>query len=348
MSVSPKPAFPAPAFPMPASPAPLVSVVMPVYNVEAYVAEAIGSVLAQTFTDFELVVVDDGGTDGSMEIVRGFDDPRLRIVSQVNRGLAGARNSGILCARGQYVAFLDSDDRWLPEKLALHVIHLDNNPDVGVSFSPSRFIDCDGRPMRLAQTPKLDGITAQDIFCRNPVGNGSAPVIRREALDTVAFPHPIDRGRTCYFDETLRQSEDIEMWLRLAVAGGVRFAGIAPALTEYRVGGGGLSSQVVRQYQTWEDVVARLSTYAESFASRHVGRARAYQLRYLARRAVQLGDHNMALTLLREGMASSWRPLVEEPVRTLVTLAAALSGRLLGPERFARLAGAVAGGRLVA
>lgn len=327
---------------------PTVSVVMPVYNVEAYVAEAIDSVLAQTFTDFELIVVDDAGTDRSMDIVRGYDDPRIRIVSQANRGLAGARNTGILQARGTYVALLDSDDRWLPEKLALHVIHLDNNPDVGVSFSPSRFIDRDGRPMRLVQTPKLDGIEPADIFCRNPVGNGSAPVIRRAALEAVAFPHPEKPSRVCYFDESLRQSEDIEMWLRLAVAGEVRFAGIEPALTEYRVNGGGLSSQVVRQYQSWEQVVARLNSYAAEFASRHVSSARAYQLRYLARRAVQLGDPGMALALLREAFASNRRPLLEEPVKTMVTVAAALVGRLIGPDRFARLAGLAAGGRLVA
>lgn len=327
---------------------PTVSVVMPVYNVEAYVAEAVESVLAQTYADFELIIVDDGSTDRSIEICLGFADERVRIVRQADRGLAGARNTGILAARGRYVAFLDSDDRWLPEKLALHVIHLDTNPDLGVSFSPSRFIDRDGRAMRLKQVPKLDGISASDIFCRNPIGNGSAPVIRRSDLDRVAFAHPAEAGRTCYFDESLRQSEDIEMWLRLAVVGESRFAGIAPALTEYRVGGGGLSSQVVRQYQSWEQVVERLSGYAGDFAARHLPRARSYQLRYLARRAVQLGDHSMAMTLLREAMSSSLRPIFEEPVKTAITIGAALAGRMLGPERFARLAGMASGGRLVA
>ena len=327
---------------------PTVSVVMPVYNVEAYVAEAIASVLAQTFTDFELLIVDDGGNDRSVEICCGFDDPRIRIISQPNRGLAGARNTGIIEARGRYIALLDSDDRWLPEKLALHVIHLENNPAIGVSFSPSRFIDQAGKPMRIRQRPKLDRITPADIFCRNPVGNGSAPVLRREALETVAFRAPGEPLRTCYFDETLRQSEDIEMWLRLALAGGVKFAGIAPALTEYRVGSSGLSAQVVRQYETWLTVVQRMEAYAPAFVAAHVNRARSYQLRYLARRAVQLGDAGMAVTLLREAMASSTRPLLEEPVKSLVTVAAAFTGRLIGPERFARLAGIAAGGRLVA
>ena len=327
---------------------PRVSVVMPVYNVQAYVAEAIGSVLAQSFTDFELLIVDDGGADASMEICRSFADPRIRILSQANRGLAGARNTGIAAARGEFIALLDSDDRWLTDKLTLHVIHLDSNPAIGVSFCPSRFIDEDGRPMRLVQRPKLEGVSAADVFCRNPVGNGSAPVLRRRALDTVAFRHPTEQRRTCWFDESLRQSEDIELWLRLAVTGGVHFGGIAPALTEYRVGRGGLSAQILRQYESWEGVVTRLSRHAPQFVAAHVDRARAYQLRYLARRAIQLGEPRMAVMMLRAALSSSPRPLLEEPVKSLITLAAALVGQFLGPDRFARLVGRAAGGRLVA
>jgi len=327
---------------------PTVTVVMPVYNVSAYVAEAVRSVLAQTFTDYELVIVDDGSTDDSLQICAAFDDPRIRIVRQANRGLAGARNTGIAESRGRYIALLDSDDRWLPEKLALHVIHLDNNAGIGVSYCPSRFIDASGCAMRLKQTPRLERITSDMIFCRNPVGNGSVPVMRRMALDSVAFPHPVENARICWFDESLRQSEDIEMWLRMSIKGGVRFEGIAPALTEYRVMGSGLSAQVLRQYQSWLQLVARLESYAPQFAARHLPRARAYQLRYLARRSVQLGDATMAMTMLRESLASSIRPLIEEPVRTLVTAAAIIAARLLKPERFATLAGAVSGGRLVA
>lgn len=327
---------------------PRVSVVMPVYNVEAYVAEAVQSVLAQTFRDFELIIVDDGGQDRSVEICRQFQDPRIRIVSQANRGLAGARNTGIEASRGEFVALLDSDDRWLPHKLELHVIHLDNNPAIGLSYCPSRFISADGRRLRLKMKPKLSGIEPSDIFCRNPVGNGSAPVIRRSALETIAFAHPAEPRRTCFFDEDLRQSEDIELWLRLALLGGVVCEGIAMPLTEYRISGSGLSAQVIRQYASWQAVVDRLQRYAPGFARQHVDRARSYQLRYLARRALQLGDPNMAVTLLKEAARSSWRPLVEEPVRTIVTLAAACFSRLAGAERFSRLTTLLAGGKLAA
>ena len=95
---------------------PKISVIMPVYNVEKFVARSIESVLRQTHADFELILVDDGGNDQSLAICRNFKDPRIRIISQVNRGLAGARNTGIRNANGQYIALIDSDDLWHEEK----------------------------------------------------------------------------------------------------------------------------------------------------------------------------------------------------------------------------------------
>lgn len=327
---------------------PRVSVVMPMYNVARFVVEAIDSVRDQSFTDFELILVDDGSTDQTCQIAACYDDPRIRFIGQANRGLAGARNSGIAAARGDYVALLDSDDRWHKDKLALHVIHLDNDPSVGVSYSGSRFIDVEGRPLRMAQRPKLSNIRPQDIFCRNPVGNGSAPVFRRSALDLAAHDHPFEAGRRCWFDEALRQSEDIELWIRLSVAHQVRFEGIRPLLTDYRLQGGGLSASVVRQFDSWLAVAERVRAYAPEFSARYEARAKAYQLRYLARRAVQLGNPAMALELLSQSARSSVFPFVAEPIRSLVTLGAALAERQLGPDRFALFADRLAKGSLVA
>lgn len=328
--------------------APRVSIVMPVYNVERYVAEAIDSVLAQTFHDWELLVIDDGGSDRSIDIAAEYCDPRIRIIAQRNRGLAGARNTGIAHARGDYIALLDSDDRWLPEKLALHVIHLDAAPDVDVSYSASRFIDGAGNALRQTQTPRLHDITPQLILCRNPVGNGSAAVIRRSALDLIAFVHPDEPDRTCWFDESFRQSEDIELWVRLAVQAQACFDGIAPELTEYRIVAGGLSANIARQFESWERMIAKTASYAPEFVGRHGDRARAYQLRYLARRSVQLGDGSFALSLVAQALKASVRPLVEEPRKTLVTLGAALVARLVDADRFSRLASRWTGGRAVA
>lgn len=108
-----------------------VSVILPVYGVEKYIQQTIQSVLDQTYQNFEIIVVDDESPDKSVEICQGFDDSRITIIHQKNRGLAGARNTGIRHAKGDYLAFLDGDDLWHPEKLEKHVYHLESSPNVG-------------------------------------------------------------------------------------------------------------------------------------------------------------------------------------------------------------------------
>lgn len=316
---------------------PTISVVMPIYNVEDFVGQAVQSVLDQSFTDFELICVDDGGSDRSMDIVRSFSDPRIRIVSQPNRGLAGARNTGIAEARGEFVGLLDSDDIWHPEKLTLHYIHLMANPDVGVSYAGSRMIDCDGQVLSVAMRPKIGRVTARDIICRNPIGNGSAPVLRKAALDRAAFEHPIDSGRPCWFDEDFRQSEDIELWIRLAVKHDVVFAGIESLLTDYRIIPGALSANVVKQYLSWTKMLRKLRSYAPEFVAEHGDTARAYQLRYLARRSIQLGNFELARDLMNKAFGLEPRILTQEPTKTVVTAGAIAAGSLLGQGRFTSL-----------
>jgi glycosyltransferase involved in cell wall biosynthesis len=107
-----------------------VSVVMPAYNVAPFIATSVESVLQQSFTDLELIVVDDGSVDGTADRLSGFRDPRLRVIRQANSGSAAARNSGILLASGQYMGFLDADDLWAPTKLETHIGFLERHPDI--------------------------------------------------------------------------------------------------------------------------------------------------------------------------------------------------------------------------
>lgn len=315
-----------------------ISVIMPVYNVEAYVADAVQSVLDQTYENFELIVVDDGGTDGSMDIVRRFQDDRICIVSQPNRGLAGARNTGILNSNGSFVALLDSDDRWHRDKLMLHAIHLRTNRSVDVSYSGSRMIDAEGNSLSVAMRPKLERITASHILKRNPVGNGSVPVIRRSALDLVRFLHPEEQGRTCWFDESFRQSEDIELWIRMAAGFGCRFEGIGGLLTDYRIIGGGLSANIVRQFESWQRAIDKARGYAPGLIADHGDAAAAYQLRYLARRALQLGDYGFARSLTAQALRRYPAILVEEPKKLLVTTMAAVASAIVPRAVLGRVA----------
>jgi glycosyltransferase involved in cell wall biosynthesis len=315
---------------------PAVSVIMPVYNVEAFVGDAIRSVLSQSFRDFELIIVDDGGADGSLAICKSFDDPRIHIVTQRNRGLAGARNTGIAQAHGRYIALLDSDDLWEREKLAIHVTQLDGHPDVGASYGGSELIDGAGRRLGIYQRPKPGVAAAKDVFCGRTIANGSVPVFRREMLEEGALPG--DRaGRTYYFDETLRRSEDVECWTRLALTSRFKFESVPDILTLYRVNSGGLSADVVRQLASWDEVCAKLERIDPAFIAAHGREARGRELRYLARRCVQIRDRGLGLTLALEALSHCPRLLFEEPVKTLSTLVACFAMRTLSNDAFAAL-----------
>lgn len=305
----------------------LVSVIIPVYKVEKYIAVTVQSVLDQTYKHFELLIIDDGSPDRSIEICQQFTDNRIRIIRQQNRGVAAARNTGIRHAQGEYLAFLDADDLWTPEKLAKHVEHLENSPDVGVSFCRSAFIDEVGRPLGIYQITKLKGITPLDVLCRTPIGNGSVPVIRRKVLEEIAFQDNLYGAvENFYFDDDrqLHPSEDVECWLRIAMKTNWLIEGIPEALTLYRVNSQGFSAQLIKKLNSWETMLEKARTYVppEPMAAWEKI-AMAYQLRYLARRAVTLEAGSTAVQFAHQALSTYWHILQEEPRRTLITLAAA-------------------------
>lgn len=317
---------------------PKASIIVPAYNVAATIADTLRSLLAQSFADFEIIVVDDGSSDRTVPVVRSFGDRRIRLVQQPNRGLAGARNTGISHATGDYIGFCDSDDLWRPTKLAAHVAHLEANPQVGLSFSGSELIDAAGCALGLAQAPRLTGITAQQVFLFNPVGNGSSAVMRRATLDAIAFRPSGEPLRDWYFDERFRQSEDIECWLRLALTTDWRIEGVPGLLTRYRIVAGALSSATDRQFASWERMVDKLSAIAPGFFATHAPAARALQNRYLARRAVSSGDGAEALIRLRAAFAASPAALLRHPAKTATTTGAALVLAAFGPALLTTIA----------
>jgi len=300
---------------------PIVSVVIPMFNVEKYISQCIRSVLSQSFHHFELILVDDGCSDNTLEVVKQFDDVRIRVISQRNRGLSGARNTGIDAARGIYVALLDADDYWAKDKLSKHVKHLNSHPRVGISYCPSLFVDEESNLLGIGQYPKLTDITKQHIFCRNPIGNGSAPVIRRSLLDEIGYyGEGKDKYRRMYFNESLRQSEDIELWTRIAISTTWLFEGIKQPLTYYRVNEGGLSANLEKQYASWKQAVKFNRHKDPVFFLKYYQLAKAYQLRYMARRAVQTQSRFDAVKLIHRALICDIRILLQEPSRTCITL----------------------------
>ena len=311
---------------------PLVSVVMPCYNVADTLAEAVNSVLQQTYKNFELILVNDGSTDDKTpQLCDSFCmDSRVRVIHQANTGLAGARNAGLASATGDYMALLDSDDMYEPEKLAEHVRHLDLQATVGLSFSYSRFLSEDGKPLLLTQGNQTRDIKAEHVLCRNPVGNGSTAVLRREVLDQVAKPDGSESTHE-YFDTELRQSEDVEFWLRVIATTSWQVEGIDKPLTLYRLNSGGLSANTADQLASWELFLDKASGYAQSTVAQYGSYARAYQLRYLARRSVHNRSPLVAMAYMRDALAAEPRIILQEPGRTLATAAAALGCVFLAP-----------------
>lgn len=310
------------------SEAPRVSVVIPLYNSRQWINGALDCLLRQTYPDFEILIVDDGGTDDGASIARKKRDSRISVLRQENRGLAGARNTGIRKAKGTYIAFLDADDLWHESKLEKHVALLDSDSETGVTFNWSALIDQQGKELGMVQKPRSNCFTPAFIFCRNPIGNGSSPIIRRNVLDRIEFSHP-QHGYSCWFDESFLQSEDIECWTCIALTVATKFSCINESLTYYRISPDGLSANTDNQFESWTRFHDKMALIDPNFVAKTGPLARAYQLRYLARRAIYSGKGPEALKLFARAMASSPSILTQEPGRTLVTGAGAAAATIL-------------------
>jgi len=186
--------------------APRVSVLIAEYNAAPFLAAAIDSVLAQTFTEFELVVVDDASTDGSRGIVERYRDSRIRlIVNDRNLGAGGARNRGLAAISSEYVACLDGDDLCFPQRLARQIAYLDAHPEVAAVGAQARLIDIAGRNIGEVRRPVTElGIRWWRIF-GSPLIHSSAMVRRAIVWDELGG-----------YEEAFRFGEDFDLWYRMA------------------------------------------------------------------------------------------------------------------------------------
>ncbi|MBI4611293.1 MAG: glycosyltransferase [Candidatus Rokubacteria bacterium] len=184
----------------------LVSVILTCYNGERWIAETIRSVLAQSHTEHELIVINDGSADRSGEIVRSFNDPRLRYVEQPNRGIPGARNRGLMEAKGEAICILDQDDLWHPDKLALQVSRLSHDPQVGAVYTNAEHIDATGRIIgRRFDGPQPEGWLLERFLRHGVAVPIMTTMIRHECFKKVGG-----------FDERLYGCDDYELLVRLA------------------------------------------------------------------------------------------------------------------------------------
>jgi len=297
---------------------PEVSVVVAAHDQVRWIGDAIESVRAQTFTDWELVVVDDGSTDGTADIVRRHAamDARIRCLVQPRSERSIARNRGLAATSGPLVAFLDADDRWRPEKLARQLAALAAAPAAGFCYTVARFVDPENEPLPIRKPPRPIAGDAFAALLRGNVIILASVVARRACLDTVGG-----------FDPTLPYGcEDWDLWLRLARRWLV--AAVEEELTLYRRHPGNTR---------WEQVLASALEVIDRWYDDPETATRAGLTRRAARaRHFLVNAAGVASDDQRAALALIVRALREAPASALTRSGAAAAAALLFPRGFRR------------
>lgn len=219
-------------------PEPLVSVIVPAYNQAHFLPETIDSVLAQTYRNWEIIILDDGSTDDTPEVAKRYTvrDKRIRYEHQENRGLAAARNKAISFSKGEYLCLLDADDLMEKDKISLQLAEFKNNPDVDIVYTAVQFIDTESKylsEMRSQDYPPEDFLA--HLFFRNPIPTPSTMMAKRRCF----ADNP--------YNESFRRVEDYELTLRLAHK--YRFKYLDKPLTRYRRHKQNMSNDLALQRQ---------------------------------------------------------------------------------------------------
>ena len=248
----------------------MISIVIPLYNKEQQISQTLETVLNQSFQDFEVVLVDDGSTDESVGVVRQFTDPRIRLIQQKNAGVSAARNRGVAEAWGEFVAFLDADDLWHPDYLAMQMALVEKYPDCDVYATNYEFADSKGRvtPTILRRLPfeGEDGILAnyfEVASLSHPPLWTSAVMVRKSAMEAIGgFPLGIKSG------------EDLLTWSRLACRGKIAYSKKVGAI--YNLGEGyDLANQPPRRQDAGDPVGKELeklyAQYPSEGLKRYIG-----------------------------------------------------------------------------
>lgn len=208
---------------------PAISVVMSVYNGEEYLRDAIDSILRQTFTDFEFIIIDDGSTDQTLKIIKQYRDSRIRLVSRENRGLIASLNEGIDLAKADYIARQDADDISMPTRFEKQFAYLKSHQETAVLGSSFSMINEKGQELAIFGVPCNDTDIKRALFFRNPLAHGSVFLNRRMILQLGAYPTGVG------------PIEDYELWARVFNHDRV-FSAIPEVLYRWRHNLNGISS----------------------------------------------------------------------------------------------------------
>jgi glycosyltransferase involved in cell wall biosynthesis len=244
-----------------------ISVIIPAYNAELYIAKAIESCLSQSYAPHEIIVVDDASTDGTAVIAESFPQPARVICLSENMGVSVARNRGVQASTGDWLAFLDADDWFLPEKLELQRRCALQNPHAELIYTGYRIISCDGSEYDgrfFWPSELMPMLRYRSRLCACSV------MLRRDAFDAVGG-----------FDPALRTAEDWDMWLRIAARYSVDlFAAVPEPLAVYRRVAGSLSSSAMRLFRQRHQIIKSSCLFGTSGVSRFLWRRKISAFNY--------------------------------------------------------------------
>jgi len=245
---------------------PLVSIIIPTYNSERFIANSVVSALNQTYPNIEILIIDDGSTDKTETVIQKLPDS-IRYIKQVNSGPSSARNHGIMQSNGEYIAFLDVDDEWMPSKIDKQVSLFESNQNL--SITATSYIRCDADLLPIETTAlnipsKEKGIIPFRMLLEKNQLLTSSIMTKKNILDRCGF-----------FDEEIQFGEDWDLWVRIAQLGEIGY--IHTPLCKYRVHGAGLTGKLDdKNMQDWLKVIKKNRLRSNSWYDRHVTYRKSY------------------------------------------------------------------------
>jgi glycosyltransferase involved in cell wall biosynthesis len=276
---------------------PIISIIIPAYNSEKTIKRTVESILNQSFSNFELIIINDGSNDSTLDVISSIYDSRIKVFTYPNAGANVGRNRGINLAEGEFVSFIDADDIWTQDKLQSQFQALQDNPEATVSYSWTDYINEEDEFVVTGTHITANGDVYEELLLTNFLENGSNPLIRKDAL--------IELGG---FDESLSAGQDWEMWLRLATK--YKFVAVPKVQILYRLSPKSQSSNLTRQEKLCLQVLTKAYQLKPSQNPRNLSTSLANLYKYLTCKALQKPySRNKAFTASR----FLWNYIINEP-----------------------------------